>query len=103
MRERRIQWSAGSLAIVALIVVMLGVVFVVFPPWDVASDSANKVGHTGMAQMPVAIWWIGAVLLATAFIYGILHNRYRSRADILRSEQGARDVYEAEDRKDRQA
>jgi hypothetical protein len=101
MHERRNQWNAGSLAIVGLIVAMLAIVFVVFPPWTVATDSPDKAGHIGMAQLPAAIWWVGSGILAAAIIYGILHNRYRSRADVERSEEGARQVYDAEDKKDR--
>jgi hypothetical protein len=101
MNQTRTSRNLGAIALVALIVVMLAVVFYVFPPWDVATDAPDKAQHAGMAQMPVALWWIGSGILATALIYGILHTRHRSPGERRRSEEGTKRVYEEEEKAQR--
>lgn len=44
-------------------------------------------------MLPVALWWIGAFVLATAIIYGILRNKSRTRAEKAMTEQATKNRY----------
>jgi hypothetical protein len=86
------------MAVIGFLVVMLAVVFYVFPPWEVATDAPDKAKHAGMAQVPVAIWWAGSGALALALLCGIFRTRHRLPQEKFDSEQGTKQLYEEEDR-----
>ena len=50
------------------------------------------------SHIPVALWFVGAGVLAVVMVYGILHNRRRTRAEVQRTEQATRDLYKDEER-----
>jgi hypothetical protein len=89
---------AGASLLILLVVSALGVVFYVFPPWEVATDAPSKARHSGMAQLPVVIWWIGSGLLAIALIYGIIRTGHRSKMETVRSEEATKRLYEKEEK-----
>jgi protein-S-isoprenylcysteine O-methyltransferase Ste14 len=95
--------NRGAILLVVVVLLVLGVVFYVFPPWLVATDAPDKAQHAGMAQLPVAIWWIGSGLFAVALIYGILHTRNRSNAEKMRSDEATTRLYEEENRDEKRA
>lgn len=88
----------NAAAVIGAIVLLLGVVFYVFPPQEVASNSPDKAGHDSMAQLPVALWWLGSLILAASIIYAVFNNRYRSPNDKSLTENATRRLYETEDR-----
>jgi hypothetical protein len=100
MQSRR-QGNIGAIILVAFVIIVLGAVFYIFPPWEVATDAPDKAQHAGMAQLPVALWWAGAGILAIALTYGVVVTRHRSRAEKLGTEEGTRRLYEDESRKER--
>lgn len=51
--------------------------------------------NTG-SHVPVALWFIGAFVLAGAIVYGIMRNRRRSGAEKQITEQATRDNYRRE-------
>jgi hypothetical protein len=53
------------------------------------------------SHIPVALWFIGVAVLGAAIIYGIVHNRKRTRAERRITEQGTRNEYAEEDRSER--
>jgi hypothetical protein len=53
------------------------------------------------SQIPVALWFVGACVLAAVMVYGIMHNRKRTRAEKLITEHGTKNVYAEEDRSER--
>jgi hypothetical protein len=53
------------------------------------------------SHIPVALWFIGTGVLGVVMVYGILHNRKRTRAERQITEQGTKNVYAAEDRSER--
>lgn len=93
--------TAGSVALIALAVCLLGVVFYMFPPWQVATDSPEKIGHDSMNPVPVAIWWAGSIALAVAIIYATWRTRHRSAADVETTEEGTKRLYREEDKAER--
>jgi hypothetical protein len=50
------------------------------------------------SHIPVALWFIDAGVLGVVMVYGILHNRKRTRAEVQRTEQATRDLYKEEQR-----
>jgi len=90
----------GAVMLIGFLVLMLGVVFYAFPPWDVATDRADKTGHDSMAQLPVALWWLGSGILAAALIYGVLRSRSRSPSRDRLVDEATRRTYAEEDKKD---
>jgi uncharacterized integral membrane protein len=50
------------------------------------------------SHVPVALWFIGVVVLGLVLAYGVMQNRKRTRADKQVTEQGTRDAYAREDR-----
>lgn len=44
-------------------------------------------------MLPVALWWIGALVLGLAIAYGILRNRSRTRAEKALTEQATKNLY----------
>jgi hypothetical protein len=53
------------------------------------------------SPIPLAIWFVGAFVLAGVIAYGIMHNRTRTSAEKRLTEQATKDNYAAEDRKAR--
>jgi hypothetical protein len=90
--------NVGAAVLVGFIIVTLGIVFYAFPPWEVATNNPEKAGHDSMAQLPIALWWLGSFLLATALIYGMLKNSYRTRAEKRHTDEATKHLYESEDR-----
>jgi hypothetical protein len=78
------------------VLLVLGVIFYVFPPWEVASDGPDKLRHSQMAYLPIALMWVGSFILATALIYGILRTRSRTRDEKRRGEEVTRQRYQEE-------
>jgi len=100
MAQSRFSRNVGAAVLVGLFSLFLGVVFYAFPPWEVATDSSDKLGHDSMAQLPVALWWLGSAILGIALVYVTLNNR-RSRSDIRITEQATQRNYIEEDEKAR--
>ena len=50
------------------------------------------------SHVPVALWFVGAVVLAVAIIYGIMRNKRRTLAERQTTEQATRARYAAEER-----
>ena len=92
------QNNLGAAMLIVGIVAALGIVFYIFPPWEVATDGPDKARHAGMTTVPVALWWVGSGLLAVALYYGINRTRSRSQNERMRSEEGTRQLYEEENR-----
>lgn len=49
-------------------------------------------------MLPVAIWWVGAFLLALALVYGIMRNGTRTRAEKELTERATKDLQAQEAR-----
>jgi hypothetical protein len=101
MAQSRFSRNSGAVMLVGFIVLLLGVVFYAFPPWQVAADGADKARHDSMAQLPVALWWLGSGILAAALIYGTLSSRRRSPSEERLSEDATKRNYTEEDGQDR--
>ena len=71
-------------------IVVLTLIELVLWPADLAAQG-QPVQNGPM--LPVALWWIGALVLGLAIAYGILHNRRRSRAEKVLTEQATRNLY----------
>jgi hypothetical protein len=52
-------------------------------------------------MFPIALVWVGAAAIGLALVYGILRNRTRTRAEKQVTEQATKDLYAAEDRKEK--
>ena len=50
--------------------------------------------------VPIALWWIGAFVLALAIAYGILRNRSRTRSEKALTEQATKNLYAEEAREE---
>lgn len=48
------------------------------------------------SHAPVALWFVGAFVLAGAIIYGIMRNRQRSRAEMELTERATKENYRRE-------
>jgi len=102
-RHRRARtMNKSNVAILAgvfgFFIAALGFVFYVFPPWQVADDTASKVGAGSMASLPVGLWWLGSLLLAIAVLYAILNNRRKTPEEKQATEVATQQLYETEDR-----
>jgi uncharacterized integral membrane protein len=51
------------------------------------------------SPVPIAVMFLGAVLLGCVMAYGIVHTRKRSQADKMRTEQATRELYKDEERR----
>jgi threonine/homoserine/homoserine lactone efflux protein len=49
-------------------------------------------------MLPVAIWWLGAVVLGLVMAYAIFRNKSRTRAEKQRTEQATKNLYAKEER-----
>jgi hypothetical protein len=74
---------------------LLTLSFLALWPADLAAQGLPV--DTG-SHIPVALWFVGAGLLGVVIAYGILHNRKRTRAERLRTEQATKDIYREEER-----
>jgi hypothetical protein len=92
------QNNLGAAMLIVGILAALGIVFYLFPPWEVATDGPDKARHAGMTTVPVALWWVGSGLLAIALYYGIIRTRNRSQNERVRSEEATRRLYDDENR-----
>ena len=45
------------------------------------------------SQIPVALWFVGAIVLGLVLVWAILHNRKRTRAERLMTEQATKENY----------
>jgi hypothetical protein len=88
----------GAITLVAGIVMALGAVFLVFPPWLVATDSPEKAQHIGLTKFPLALWFAGAGILGLVIAYGIMRTRTRTTAEKQLTEQTTKDLYRREER-----
>ena len=79
-------------AIKAAIVPMLAAVM---SPTDLA---AQGLPVQNGPMVPVALWWIGALILGLALVYGIMRNRTRTRAEKELSERATKDLQAQEAR-----
>jgi len=52
-------------------------------------------------MLPIALVWVGSAVIGLALVYGILRNRTRTRAEKQVTEQATKDLYAAEDRKEK--
>ena len=50
------------------------------------------------SHVPVALWFIGAGVLALVLAYGIMRNRRRTRAEKAITEQATKDLYARDNR-----
>ena len=50
---------------------------------------------------PIALVWMGSAAIGLALVYGILRNRARTRAEKQVTEQATKNLYAAEDRKEK--
>lgn len=66
-------------------------------PGDLAAQGLPT--ETG-SHLPVALWFVGAVVLGLVMAYGILRNRRRTRAEKQITEQATKSRY-AEQERDR--
>jgi hypothetical protein len=73
----------------------LAVLAVVLLPNDLAAQGLPV--ETG-SQLPVALWFVGAVVLGLVLAYGIVRNRGRTRAEKLITEQATKNLYAEEER-----
>ena len=70
-----------------------------------ASSTANLAAQglpvdTG-SHIPVALWFIGAILLGLVMAWAILYNRKRTRAQRQLTEQATRENYRQEEERER--
>lgn len=75
---------------------VLALTGVVFSPTDL---TAQGLPVQNGPMLPVAIWWVGAFLLALALVYGIMRNRTRTRAEKELTERATKDL-QAQDARD---
>jgi hypothetical protein len=52
------------------------------------------------SHAPVALWFVGAFVLAGAIVYGIMRNRQRSRAEMQLTERATKENYRRESQND---
>ena len=88
--------NSGAIFLVIAVLLVLGVIFYIFPPWNVAGDGADKLAHAQTAFLPVALMWIGSLILAAALIYGLMRMRSRTRGEKQAGEDVTRERYEEE-------
>ena len=50
------------------------------------------------SHLPVALWFIGAVVLGLALAYGIMRNRSRTTAEKRATDQATKNLYAEEER-----
>jgi hypothetical protein len=50
------------------------------------------------SHLPVALWFVGAVILGLALAYGIMRNRRRTIAEKRATEQATKSLYAEEER-----
>lgn len=68
---------------------------VIFLPGNLAAQGVPV--ETG-SHTPVALWFVGAVILGLAIAYGIMRNRSRTRAEKQITDQATRNNYAEEER-----
>jgi hypothetical protein len=83
LSERNIIKLAGLLTLVVLL-----------SPGDLAAQQTAE----PKSMIPIALWWIGSLVLGLGLAYGIWRNRSRTRADKQRTEQGTNELYKKEQR-----
>lgn len=88
--------SWGALLLVVALALVLGVIFYVFPPWQVATDGPDKALHSGTSPVPVALMWLGSLVLGAVMIYGIMRTRHRSAAERVETERATQRLYQDE-------
>jgi len=79
-------------------VIALSSIAAILPSADLA---AQGLPVQNGSMLPVAIWWIGACILGLALAYGIMRNRRRTGAEKALTERATKDLYAAEDRKEK--
>ena len=53
------------------------------------------------SHIPVAVWFVGAVILGLAIAYGIMRNRRRTVAERRTTDQATKQLYADEEKRDR--
>ena len=53
------------------------------------------------SHIPVALWFVGAVILGLAIAYGIMRNRHRTVADKRKTDRATKQLYTEEEMRDR--
>ena len=81
-------------------VIALALVAAVLSPADLA---AQGLPVQNGPMVPVALWWIGALLLGVALAYGIMRNRNRTRAEKDLTERATKKLYAEEAREERRS
>ena len=75
--------------------IILASVFAVLLPDNLAAQGQPV---TNGPMLPLALWWVGACILALVLAYGILRNRSRTRAEKQATEQATKKLYAEEER-----
>ena len=75
--------------------VILALSALIFIPGNLAAQGLPV--ETG-SHLPVALWFVGAVVLGLAIAYGIMRNRSRTRAEKQITEQATKNNYAEEER-----
>ena len=50
-----------------------------------------------LSQMPIAVWFVGVIILGFVLVYGIMRNRTRTQAEKNISQRATKDLYRRED------
>ncbi|MBR1189451.1 hypothetical protein [Bradyrhizobium sp. AUGA SZCCT0160] len=74
---------------------LLALSAIIFLPDKLAAQGVPV--ETG-SHIPVALWFVGAVVLGLAIAYGIMRNRSRTRAEKQITDQATKDNYAEEER-----
>lgn len=93
--------TTRGILLVVIIAIVLGAIFYIFPPWQVATDAPDKTLHNSTSNLPVALMWIGSAILAIALIYGMRRARHRSKAEKHMTDDGTKRLYREENDKER--
>jgi uncharacterized integral membrane protein len=97
MDQMRKERNKGAAFLVGILILALVAVLLVFPPWQVATDAPQKTQHSGMAQLPLVLWVIGAGILGLTIVYGIVRSRKRTTAEQRLTERATEDLYRHEE------
>jgi hypothetical protein len=94
MKWRLFQSRPQAAAAFRLAVVLAIVALVLFPADLAAQGQPVQNGP----MLPLALWWGGACVLGLVMVYGILHNRNRTRSEKQVTDQATKDLYAKEER-----
>jgi phosphate/sulfate permease len=75
--------------------IVLGLVVLALSPANLA---AQGLPVQNGPMLPVAIWWIGSLVLGLVMAYGVIQNRRRTRAEKELTERATKKLYAEEAR-----